>query len=270
MHTSKLKIPSYLLKNPFIDVKWDVSDKPILLLDDKLIPINNLNKRVKGEVAYIVGINQKTIGKIFEYLDAKIIQFYEMKVDNIVDISKFTNIEELSIQWNDKLVDIAPIQYLTNLKILVLIDTPKINDLTPLSKLKKIKKLSFSGGMNIKNVANSLLPLSELASLEFIQLHNLKVNVGGIKPLSKLTNLKEIDVSNQFPTEEYAYLSTVLISTYCKCFAPYVDMGHYSIAGKNIMVTGARKPFLNRNNDRLKLDKYVRNFEILRERYLKG
>jgi len=267
MYANKLKIPLYLLNNPFKDVKWSVSDKPILILDGKLIPIKNLNKKCKGEVAYIVGINQKTIGQIFEHLDAKAVHFYEMRVDNIADISKFSNTEELSIQWNNKLEDITPLQQLINLKILILIDTPKINNLVPLSELRNIKMLSFSGGIDTKNVANSLLPLSKLTSLVLIQLHNLKVRDGGIKPLSKLTNLKELDVSNQFPTEEYAFLSTVLINTHCNYFAPYVEIGQ-SIAGKDIMVIGNRKPFLNRKNDRLKLDKYVRNFEILRARYL--
>ena len=105
------------------------------------------------------------------------------------------------------------------LKGLVLEDTPKISDLSPLSQCIKLESFEFSGGMWKSNKTESLEPISGLPKLSSLRLLNLSVS-SGLKSLASLTSLRELELSNQFPTEEYAYLSVKLDGVHCEYFAP--------------------------------------------------
>ena len=95
---------------------------------------------------------------------------------------------------------------------------------------------------------------------------NLGVDSHGLKPLANLPGLVELELSNQFPTDDYAYLSVKLDKTNCDYFAPYVEMSSL-IGDKDVMVIGRRKPLLNKVEDSEKLAKYERQFKALREKF---
>ncbi|HDR7687239.1 hypothetical protein [Bacillus toyonensis] len=61
-------------------------------------------------------------------------------------------------------------------------------------------------------------------------------------------------------------LSVALPYTECEFFKPYVYMND-AIGGKNIMVTGRRRPFLNSKTDTVKMQKYEEQFKKLQEEY---
>ncbi|PGQ48784.1 internalin, partial [Bacillus thuringiensis] len=95
---------------------------------------------------------------------------------------------------------------------------------------------------------------------------NLKVKDDSLEPLMQLKNLKELSLSNQFKVEEYAKLSVALPYTVCESFKPYVYIND-AIDGKNIMVTGRRRPVLNSKTDTVKMQKYEEQFKRLQEEY---
>ncbi|NKB27910.1 MAG: hypothetical protein GKR99_10285 [Rhodobacteraceae bacterium] len=65
-------------------------------------------------------------------------------------------------------------------------------------------------------------------------------------------------MSNQFDTSDYAYLSVYLPRAECARFAPYESLLR-EIGGKDVMVTGKRKPFLNTRDpkDAAQPEKYL-------------
>jgi hypothetical protein len=58
--------------------------------------------------------------------------------------------------------------------------------------------------------------------LQFIRLANMHVKEDGLKPIEELKNLKELMLSNQFETIDYAYLSVKLPDTTYGSFRPYI------------------------------------------------
>jgi hypothetical protein len=258
-------IPEYLTTNPFPDSKWSPDMLPVIELDGIAHALNNIDEPVTGNVAYFVGVNQKSFEKAMTMVKAKVMHFYDMRVSDLTSLQKNIELCELAIHWNSKLEDISPIAKIKGLKSLVLEDTPKVSDLSPLSQCTELESFEYSGGMWKKNKTESLEPISKLKKLSNLRLLNLAVE-GGLKPLASLPSLRELELSNQFPTEEYAYLSVMLDSVRCDYFAPYIELPN-PIEEKNVMVIGKRKPFLNKQTDAKKLAKYVEQFDGFKRKY---
>lgn len=248
-------LPKYLLNNPFPDCKWSQDMKPVAILDGVAYAISSMDDPKLANISYFIGVNQKTFEKVMKLVTSKVMHFYEMRVPDISALS-----------LNSKLEDISPFTKIHSLKSLVLEDTPKVYDLSPISMCKSIECLEYSGGIWKKNRTNSLEPISQLPKLKVLRLLNLSVELNGLKPLAILSNLVELGLSNQFPTDEYAYLSVYLEETKCDYFAPYIEISS-PIDGKDVMVVGNRKPFLNKITDSKKITQYVEQFKAIQAKY---
>jgi hypothetical protein len=97
--------------------------------------------------------------------------------------------------------------------------------------------------------------------LKYLSLTNIKVEDDSLLPLTELSNLQELNLSNQFPTEEYARLSVYLEHVRCSSFQPYESMEGRVIGSKTIMITGRRKPFLDPQVDGQRIQRYEKQFE---------
>jgi hypothetical protein len=166
------------------------------------------------------------------------------------------------VRWNTRARDIEALGGLSSLQGLVLEDTPKIRDLAPLARLRGLSSIEFSGGIWNRNTASSLEPLAQLTSLRDLTLLNLRVESGGLRPLARCRSLETLELSNQFATEDYAYLSVHLPNARCPHFAPYIRLKQ-PVDGKDIMVVGRRKPFLNSRRDQKRLERYASAFAKL-------
>ncbi len=258
-------IPEYLTTNPFPDSKWSSDMRPVVVLDGTAHVLNNIDEPVSADIAYFVGVNQKSFEKAMALINAKVMHFYDMRVSDLTSLHKNIALCELAIHWNSKLEDISPIAKIKGLKSLVLEDTLKVSDLSPLSECIELESFEYSGGMWKKNKTESLEPISKLPKLQSLRLLNLAVT-GGLKPLASLSSLRELELSNQFPTEEYAYLSVMLDCVRCDYFVPYIELPN-PIEEKDVMVIGKRKPFLNKQTDAMKLAKYVEQFDGFKRKY---
>ena len=263
MNTSRL---TALKANRFPDAKWGADDKPVMIADGDLVRINDIHAPLRAEVAYVVGVNDKSFPNLCRFLRARALHFYEMRVSDIAPLSEVGGLTQLAIRWNTKLVDLSPLSRLQDLQVLVLEDTPKTFDLSPLASCRALTALEYSGGIWNRNTAASLTPIAQLPMLEELILTNLKVREGGLKPLGKCKRLKSLSVSNQFPTEDYAYLSAALPHVQCDLFASHVKLSE-AIDGKDVMVVGNRKPFLSSTDDVTRIEGYQKAFEELRSEF---
>ncbi len=241
-------------------------DRPRLLLDGVRVDPAGQDA-LTGTAASICSVNDKTLAPMLARLDVRTLSIQEVRATSIDGVQRLGRLRYLAINWATRLSDLAPLTALSKLEVLSLIDTPKAGDLTPLTDLSQLRALEFSGGMWNKNRAQTLEPLSGLRWLEELRMTNLAVQSGGLRPLSALTALKSLTLTNQFETSDYAYLSVHLPRAECARFAPYETMSH-NIGGKNIMVTGKRKPFLNSRDpkDAARLQKYVAAWAVECER----
>lgn len=252
----------YLKGNPFKEVKWGAEDRPAIIIDGKLFSIADLKQsRIKGQRAYIVGAKNKNFEQICTGIEVRTLFFYNMQVEDISPLNQINGLEHLSIHWNTKIKSLEDLK-LNSLKSLLLTDTPKISSLEPLSSLKLLEVFEFSGGIWNQNRANTLNPIIGLNELHDLTLTNVKIDDDSLQPIVKCQKLKTLSLSNQFPTEEYAYIKAKRPDIECNQLKAYIELNQ-EIDDKNVMVIGRRKPFLNKETDAEKLSSYVKKFDKL-------
>lgn len=250
----------------FPSATWAMEDRPVLIADGRVLQVRELDSVVRASAAYVVGVNQADFDRLTRYLRTDALRMYEMRVPDLSSLRRIAQVTTLVIEWNTKAETLEPLGDLSELRTLSIVNTPKVRDLGPIARLIRLRALEYSGGIWSKNVANSLEPIGELLGLEELRLTNLRVLDGGLRPLARAHALRRLDVSNQFPTADYAYLSIALPETDCELFAPYVRWDR-PIDGKNVMVVGSGKPFLNSTRDAARLRRYVDDFRRLQQRF---
>lgn len=225
---------------------------------------------LKIEKLWLIGAKEKDIDEIFSIHQPKYVSLYQFLAKDLSCLETLEKCETLITEWNTKATKIWNIESNRNLKKLAIRDYSKISDLTPLEKASHIKSLSLDGGMDKTLKIDSLNPLSKLTQLEFLRLTNINVKDESLEPISHLINLKILELSNQFPTKEYANLSAKLTSTKCSMFRPHLKVKVKDENGKltyDRMIVGKRKPFLLSTKDQVRIEKYEKEFEKLKNNY---
>jgi hypothetical protein len=195
------------------------------------------------------------------------LRVYDMRCHDLSALGRLTQLENLELDWNTKTEVLWNMKFNTNLRTLKINDFSKLGDISALENLQHVEHLVLTGGIWNKLNLNSLVPLQKLSKLRTLELANLSVaDPSQLQPLATLTQLEELHISNQFSTEEYARLSVLLPNTICDYFQPYIKTRH-ALEGKDIIVTGSRKPWLNSKKDSIQVEKYTRNFHALQEKY---
>ena len=223
--------------------------------------IENLKDCIGLDQVWVSKVKQGEFERIAQYINPASLVVYDMKVQDLSPLELMSRIERLALTWNTKASDISSLAKLRSLTVLSLMDFPKLSRLDSLARCEKLEMLELGGGVWKPMRVITLEPLRSLRALKYLSLTNIKVEDDSLHPLSELTNLQDLNLSNQFPTEEYARLSVYLEHFNCSSFQPYVSMAGKVIGSKTIMITGRRKPFLDPQADRQRIQRYERQFE---------
>lgn len=216
---------------------------------------------------WLVGANDKELGKILKWINPTYLNLYQVLVKDLSIIETLARTETLVLNWNTKATALWDISKNRDLRTLEITDFSKIDDLGQLALAAQLTSLVIGGGIEKQMKIKSLEPLSGLTSLRYLALSNLKVEDDTLAPLGALINLEELEISNQFETKEYALLAMKLMNTRCRMFQATNPCKIVGTDGKMVwdtMVTGRRKPFLLAAKDGDKIEKYKRNFELLK------
>lgn len=262
-------IPAHLNQSPLPYVKDLAAVPPSaheLAITGATKNLHLLKEWTGIERLWLLGVNQREWDAIAPHVSPRMLMAYQMRVADLSLLGTMHRLEELSLQWNTKATSLDGLERLQGLKTLAIRDFPKLRSLEPLSVLATLQTLDLQGGMWKPLALDSLAPLGALAGLEQLMLVNLKVAHGGLEALCKLRSLRKLVVSNQFPTEAYAHLSVCLPDVECKMFRPYVSLAK-AIGGKDVMVVGKGKPFLNSVDDAARLEKYCAEFAAFQAAY---
>lgn len=263
--------PQYIFRiderPPFVDDLTDVEESSTeLLIQGKTKNIERLKFFSNLTKLWIYTVNQNEFNTILSFVNPKMLYIYELKVEDLSAISSLKDVEVLALEWNTKAQSLWDISKNTSLKSLSIKDFSKLNDITPLQNGTRLELLDLSGGNSKDLKLNNLHTLKYLSNLKYLGLSNIKVQDESLLPISNLKGLQELEISNQFPTEEYAKLSVAIPDTKCDKFKAYVNLSS-PIGGENVMVVGKRKPFLNSKVDVKKLQKYEEQFKAYQEKY---
>ena len=252
----------------FLDDLTDIDDSLTeLAIHGKTKNIKRLKFFNKLEKLWVYSVSQKELNMILELVNPKMLYIYNIRAEDLSLISLLTNLEILALEWNSKASTLWDLSKNEKLKALSIKDFSKLIDITSLQKSKRLKLLDLSGGDSNPLKLNNLESLESLSDLKYLGLSNIKVQDESLQPISKLKGLQELEISNEFPTEEYARLSITLPNVKCAHFKPYIFLLS-PIGDKDTMVVGKRKPFLNSKVDKRRLEKYEEQYKVLQSKYI--
>lgn len=224
-------------------------------------------KELQIDNLWLIGAKEKDLQKIISLTQPKYLNLYQLLAVDLSILETFATTTKLTLNWNTKSTSLWDISKNAALQYLEIIDFGKLYDINDLSSARQITSLVLEGGIEKKMSIQTLKPLSSLTNLRYLTLANLKVSDDTLQPLADLKNLEQLWLSNQFETKEYAWLATRLPNTKCHMFQA---VNKVNIKGANnellwdTMVTGRRNPFLLSTKDKHKIDKYVAEFEKLK------
>lgn len=229
---------------------------------DLLASFSNLNK------LWVRSVNQKEFNQILSQVNPEMLYVYEMRVEDLSLLSNLSNLQILGLEWNTKATRLWDISNNHRLKALSIKGFSRLNEIQSLIQAQEVNLLQLGGDDSITLKLENLEPLKYLHRLVFLDLSHLKLMDDSLWPISELKGLKELVISNQFPTEEFAKLSVALPDTKCDKFSAFVRVPKL-VDGSDIMVVGKRKPFLISKRDSVKMKKYEDRFRAIQEAFKK-
>ncbi|SPH24326.1 hypothetical protein DEA8626_03377 [Defluviimonas aquaemixtae] len=245
------------------DGRWRDGRFPKVFLDGHELDLAACKGPIEGERALILGAHGKNLHDLLARVTVDTLGICDSRAEDFSGLARLSGLRRLDIRYVTRLTDISCLRGLKHLETLVFYEPGKLTDISPIAALENLTAFEFSGGISAVARADSLAPIGALKRLEMLRLLNLRVTDGGLRPLAGCESLACLDVSNQFETADYAYLSVMLPDTECALFRPYTDL-ECKIGDSDVMVTGLRKPFLNAKRDAARLARYVEAFELLR------
>jgi hypothetical protein len=238
-----------------------------LLIQGKTKNLQRLKLFLNLQKLWIYTVNQSQFDTILRLVSPKMLHIYEMRVEDLSNLECLKELVVLALEWNTKAHKLWNISKNQNLKSLSIKDFSKLNDIERLEQATRMELLDLSGSDSTSLKLKNLGSLKQLINLKFLGLSNIKVEDESLQPITELKELRDLLISNQFPTEEYAKLSVALPNTKSDKFEAYVHIS--PIGDKDIMVVGKRKPLLNSNSksDVKRLQKYQEQFKEYQDKY---
>ncbi|MED4227126.1 leucine-rich repeat domain-containing protein [Neobacillus cucumis] len=252
----------------FIKDLKDIKEAPKeIALQGKTQNLEYLSNFAEIETVWIYTVNQKEFDLIINSINPKTLYIYEMRVEDLSTLERLKDVAKVYLCWNPKAIKLWDMSKNPNLKYLSIEDFKRLNQIDPIGLCYSLDELNLAGGLWTTLNIDTLEPIKQLQNLKILGLSNLKLKDETLEPISHLKGLLELSLSNQFPTEDFAMLSVKLPQTKCEYFHPYVKLEDDPIDGKDIMVIGKRKPFLNSTKDIEKLQKYEKQFKVFQKKY---
>lgn len=226
----------------------------------------------------ISGLAQET----FEYFilnygnKFKEIEFWKCPlVGDLRAIETLPDIESISYFWNQRATELWDFSKTPKLKKLSFNDFSRISSLKQVGLSESITELDFGDRVWRKNSFDTLSPLSNMRQLEKLGFFVKKIHDNRISPLTEIESLKELKFpSNQFSTEKIAWLTAKLDERVtCRCLQPYIRIEEVLESEEkrfDTFIVGKRKPFLDSEKDKKRIEKYERTFRELVEYYEKN
>ncbi|HBG32179.1 MAG: hypothetical protein A2084_00900 [Tenericutes bacterium GWC2_39_45] len=238
----------------------------VLWLYGHKVHIEDYSKYIGVKKIIVTRLKQNVFDEVIEYFKNDIEEIFLWKAPLIHDFSileKLVNLKFVVGFWNTKATKLWQMNKNTKLEGISLASFSKINNLLDFSNCS-IRELAFTGNpATLQKVKlYNLDTLLTMQNLIFLELWSVKIPEQTFEVLLKLINLKELYLNaNEFKTEQFAMLSVKLTNINVHNLGPYWEKG------ENVIILGSRKPMLNKNKDKEKIDKYVEEFALLQQKY---
>jgi len=270
MNLEKKQVDYIFHTNKRPDITCDLKDVDTsvteLLIKGDTKNLSKLEELSEVKKLWIEFVNQKEFDKIINLINPEFLYIYGMRVEDLSRLENLTNIKILGLESNTRAKELWNLKANPLLESLLIRGFSKLTDIQYLEHGSNLELLELEGNDSGQLKLENLQPLKHLQNLKYLGLSNIRVIDESLEPVSFLKGLSLLEISNQFPTEEFAKLSVLLPNTKCNKFKPYFKLS-YPIDDLNTMVVGKRKPILNDKRDKKRLEKYEENFKKIQEQY---
>lgn len=250
-------------------VSEDLSELPLhseyIACFGKCKSLAELDKFSALRFLWLSGVNEKQVQLLPKLESVETLVVHDLRTATLSLLESFPNLKTLMIWGNTKTSKLIELASLKKLEVLGLEHFPKVTAIDEISLIRNLKMLRLTGSVDTALKIDTLEPLANLQELELLHITNLQVSDESLSFVKKLRSLKELQVSNQFPTAEYAALKSKCPDVRCTHFAPYIlsSLGCSKCGAGQALVIGKRKPFVCPRCHPEKLQKYKRDFETL-------
>lgn len=222
----------------------------------------------------ISGLTQDTFDYFVENYGQqfKVIHFWKCPlVSDFSKLEMLIDVEYLLFFWNQRATHLWDLSKNVNLKGISFDDFTRMHTLEEIPLAPALEELYFGDKVWNNYVLESLKPLSFAKNLKTLIFSAKKVIDNDVTSLTKICSLERLEFpTNLFTTEQVAWLTANVKNVNSSVLAPYLKLEHpldYDGKKKDILVIGKRKPFLNSHKDKVRLEKYEKEFMSLVSKY---
>ena len=190
------------------------------------------------------------------------------RIEDFSALEDLPNLALVSIYWNQRASRLWNLSKTPKLRGLEFEDFTRLRDLEDLRNAVAVEELSFGDKVWVKASMASLEPLTAVETVRRVSFALRKIDDGRIQPLGQLAALERLDCpSNLFTTEQLAWLRAHLPDTVeGRVLAPIQQFDkplpspNANGPGRDVLVMGKRKPFLNSQADASKVQRFVDDY----------
>lgn len=237
--------------------------------------IDRMKDYPNEEVVIISGLRQDT----FEYFiktygkQLKAIRFFKNKfVEDLSLLGTLPQLEYVSFFANQRVTVLWDMTSNTSLTGLCIEDFTKLTSVEGVEKAPALKELIIGNAVWSKMVVDSFMPLAN-TKIEKLSFTGRAILDNDLSFLENMPNLKEFDFdTNMFMTEQVAWIvaNYPMLDGYAlkaKIDVMPFDSNEHLVDDLQTIIVGKRKPVLEVKGNEEKIQKYVNNFEKLKEKY---
>lgn len=232
--------------------------------------IDRISEFDSFENIMISGLRQDT----FEYFvdtqahKFKAIMFWKNKlVEDWSILGTLKQIEFIGYFHNQRITKLWDMSENVNLKGLFISDFTRLHSLDGIETAPTLERFTFQDAVWNSSVIEVLEPLTKTKIKEF-SFGAKSITNDNVEVYTRIPNLEILNFrSNMYSTEELAWLVAQLPNVSGYSLRPYIKFDRKDNEMKDILICGKRKPFLYSTKDKDKIDKYVKKFEGLVEKY---
>ncbi len=183
--------------------------------------------------------------------------------NDLAYLAKFPNVKKLWIQGSRIPLGFPDMHNLLNLEEIHINGQGKPSSYEKLNTALNLRNL-YIGDWSISTQVKvaSFNVILKCKSLTKLYLSHFKIVEGSVRELASLTSLQELTLPQNISVEDLAYLSVKMPSVSSEELKAYQECN--STQG-NVKVNGKRMPYLDKERDKQKIQKYEADFEKLKK-----
>lgn len=234
--------------------------------------IDQLQNYVSIEKVKISGLRQDTFEYFMEKYGHKIkylIFFKNKMVEDLSILSNFPNIEFIYFSNNQRIEKLWNMKNNINLKGICFENFTRLHSLEGIQTAPNLQHLSFGNSVWATSTLDNIEVLRK-SKLQSFRFDGKKIENIDIKIFREMPCLKYLDFpTNMFSTEEIAELVAYAPNLTGYSLRPCVIFEKRDDDIKDVLIVGKRKPFLDSEKDKEKIERYIKQFNDLVEKYRK-